>query len=151
MCKALIFSRLVVNINSPLFRFLVGNTHCLVILQRLVLLVLIFNFLLCSLFFQGKISVADMIAFSPSEVASAKYDGNHLLNRLARFPPLCIISIETYCISLFPGTLKYWESSITLVNILKNEIRDGQLSFRGKRVLEVTPARNLFSLCSYFI
>ncbi|CAN6235469.1 unnamed protein product [Urochloa humidicola] len=59
--------------------------------------------------FKGKVSVADMIAFSPSEVASAKYD----------------------------GTLKYWESSITLVNILKNEIRDGQLSFRGKRVLEL--------------
>ncbi|GJN02489.1 hypothetical protein PR202_ga19847 [Eleusine coracana subsp. coracana] len=60
--------------------------------------------------FKGKVSVADMIAFSPSEVASTKYD----------------------------GSLKYWESSITLVNILKNEIRDGQLSFRGKRVLEVT-------------
>uniref|UniRef100_A0A0D9W6L8 Methyltransferase small domain-containing protein n=1 Tax=Leersia perrieri TaxID=77586 RepID=A0A0D9W6L8_9ORYZ len=59
--------------------------------------------------FKGKVSVADMIAFSPSEVASSKYD----------------------------GSLKYWESSITLVNILKNEIRDGQLSFRGKRVLEL--------------
>ncbi|KAL5215386.1 hypothetical protein ABZP36_006787 [Zizania latifolia] len=59
--------------------------------------------------FKGKVSVADMIAFPPSEVASSKYD----------------------------GTLKYWESSIALVNILKNEIRDGQLSFRGKRVLEL--------------
>lgn len=38
---------------------------------------------------------------------------------------------------LFSGSLKYWESSITIVNIIKNEIRDGQLSFRGKRVLEV--------------
>lgn len=60
--------------------------------------------------FKGKVSVADMIAFSPSEVVASKYD----------------------------GSLKYWESSITLVNIIKNEIRDGQLSFRGKRVLEVT-------------
>lgn len=59
--------------------------------------------------FKGKVSVADMIAFPPCEVASSKHD----------------------------GTLKYWESSITLVNILKNEIRDGQLSFRGKRVLEL--------------
>uniref|UniRef100_A0ACD5UC45 Uncharacterized protein n=2 Tax=Avena sativa TaxID=4498 RepID=A0ACD5UC45_AVESA len=59
--------------------------------------------------FKGKVSVADMIAFSPSEVASTKHD----------------------------GSLKYWESSITLVNIVKNEIRDGQLSFRGKRVLEL--------------
>uniref|UniRef100_A0ACD5UST4 Uncharacterized protein n=1 Tax=Avena sativa TaxID=4498 RepID=A0ACD5UST4_AVESA len=59
--------------------------------------------------FKGKVSVADMIAFSPSEVVSSKHD----------------------------GSLKYWESSITLVNIVKNEIRDGQLSFRGKRVLEL--------------
>ncbi|KAF7009784.1 hypothetical protein CFC21_030600 [Triticum aestivum] len=59
--------------------------------------------------FKGKVSVADMIAFSPSEVASSKHD----------------------------GSLKYWESSITIVNIIKNEIRDGQLSFRGKRVLEL--------------
>lgn len=35
------------------------------------------------------------------------------------------------------GSLRSWESSIDLVNVLKNEIRDGLLSFRGKRVLEV--------------
>jgi len=35
--------------------------------------------------FKGKVSVADMIAFSPSEVASTKYDGKHLLNELTRF------------------------------------------------------------------
>lgn len=33
--------------------------------------------------------------------------------------------------------MKSWESSVVLVNVLKNEIRDGQLSFRGKRVLEL--------------
>lgn len=37
----------------------------------------------------------------------------------------------------FTGYMKSWESSIDLVNVLKHEIRDGQLSFRGKRVLEV--------------
>ena len=37
----------------------------------------------------------------------------------------------------FAGYLKSWDSSIDLVNVLKHEIRDGQLSFRGKRVLEV--------------
>ena len=37
------------------------------------------------------------------------------------------------------GHLKSWDSSIDLVNVLKHEIRDGQLSFRGKRVLEVIP------------
>lgn len=40
-------------------------------------------------------------------------------------------------LSCFIGFLKCWESSIDLVNVLKHEIRDGQLSFRGKRVLEV--------------
>lgn len=47
-----------------------------------------------------------------------------------------IIGLET--ISSKPdGTLKSWDSSIDLVNVLKHEIRDGQLSFRGKRVLEL--------------
>ncbi|KAJ9555415.1 hypothetical protein OSB04_010029 [Centaurea solstitialis] len=36
------------------------------------------------------------------------------------------------------GSLKSWDSSFDLVNLLKHEIRDGQLSFRGKRVLELT-------------
>ena len=35
------------------------------------------------------------------------------------------------------GSLKSWESSTDLVNSVKLEIRDGLLSFRGKRVLEV--------------
>nr|XP_043611286.1 histidine protein methyltransferase 1 homolog [Erigeron canadensis] len=33
---------------------------------------------------------------------------------------------------------KCWDSSLDLVNILKHEIRDGQLSFRGKRVLQLS-------------
>jgi len=52
---------------------------------------------------------------------------------------LCIIinciKLTKHCV----GSLKSWESSVVLVNVLKNEIRDGQLSFRGKRVLEVLP------------
>ncbi|KAI3697047.1 hypothetical protein L6452_29766 [Arctium lappa] len=36
------------------------------------------------------------------------------------------------------ASLKSWDSSFDLVNILKHEIRDGQLSFRGKRVLELS-------------
>ncbi|XP_076917505.1 uncharacterized protein LOC143577601 [Bidens hawaiensis] len=39
------------------------------------------------------------------------------------------------------ASLKSWDSSLDLVNILKHEIKDGQLSFRGKRVLELS--------CSY--
>ncbi|XP_057959707.1 uncharacterized protein LOC131152092 [Malania oleifera] len=62
---------------------------------------------------KGRVSVSDIIGFTGSEMISAKPD----------------------------GYLKSWDSSIDLVNLLKHEIRDGQLSFRGKRVLELS--------CSY--
>ncbi|KAJ1424440.1 S-adenosyl-L-methionine-dependent methyltransferase [Sesbania bispinosa] len=60
--------------------------------------------------FKGIVSVADIIGFSGSETISSKPD----------------------------GYLKSWASSIDLVSVLKNEIRDGQLTFRGKRVLELS-------------
>ncbi|XVF37875.1 hypothetical protein REPUB_Repub20aG0048700 [Reevesia pubescens] len=59
--------------------------------------------------FKGRVSVADIIGFSGSELITSKPD----------------------------GFLKSWDSSIDLVNVLKHEIRDGQLSFKGKRVLEL--------------
>jgi predicted nicotinamide N-methyase len=59
--------------------------------------------------FKGRVSVADIIGFTGSEMISSKSD----------------------------GCLKFWDCSIDLVNVLKHEIRDGQLSFRGKRVLEL--------------
>lgn len=46
----------------------------------------------------------------------------------------------------FAGYLKSWDSSIDLVSVLKHEIRDGQLSFRGKRVLEVTNLYRFFPI-----
>ncbi|KAI3978315.1 hypothetical protein MKX01_013113, partial [Papaver californicum] len=58
--------------------------------------------------FKGRVSVSHIIGFSSSETIHAKPD----------------------------GFLKCWESSIDLVNVHKHEIRDGQLSFRRKRVLE---------------
>ncbi|XP_022761756.1 histidine protein methyltransferase 1 homolog isoform X2 [Durio zibethinus] len=59
--------------------------------------------------FKGRVSVADIIGFTGSELISSKPD----------------------------ALLKSWDSSIDLVNVLKHETRDGQLSFRGKRVLEL--------------
>ncbi|XP_050258751.1 uncharacterized protein LOC126703715 [Quercus robur] len=59
--------------------------------------------------FKGRVSVADIIGFNGLDIISSKSD----------------------------GYLKSWDSSIDLVNVLKHEIRDGQLSFRGKRVLEL--------------
>lgn len=63
--------------------------------------------------FKGRVSVADMIGLSGSDLIASKVD----------------------------GSVKSWENSIDLVNVLKHDIRDGQLSFRGKRVLELS--------CSY--
>ncbi|XP_008798999.2 histidine protein methyltransferase 1 homolog [Phoenix dactylifera] len=59
--------------------------------------------------FKGRVSVPDILGLSSSETLSSKTE----------------------------GSLKSWESSIDLVNILKHEIRDGQLNFRGKRILEL--------------
>lgn len=127
-----------------------------------MLLILTLNFFLTYVFvLQGKVSVADMISFSPSEVASSKYDGNLLSNKHTTL--MSLVNAFFFCqkglslqsnkrtYSFSAGTLKSWENSITLVNIIRNEIRDGQLSFRGKRVLEVTPARKLTYLPCYFI
>ncbi|KAI4338849.1 hypothetical protein MLD38_023857 [Melastoma candidum] len=58
---------------------------------------------------KGRLSVADVIGFGSSDIICSKPD----------------------------GFLKSWDSSIDLVNVLKHEIRDGQLTFRGKRVLEL--------------
>nr|XP_018681344.1 PREDICTED: histidine protein methyltransferase 1 homolog isoform X1 [Musa acuminata subsp. malaccensis]XP_018681345.1 PREDICTED: histidine protein methyltransferase 1 homolog isoform X1 [Musa acuminata subsp. malaccensis]XP_018681346.1 PREDICTED: histidine protein methyltransferase 1 homolog isoform X1 [Musa acuminata subsp. malaccensis]XP_018681347.1 PREDICTED: histidine protein methyltransferase 1 homolog isoform X1 [Musa acuminata subsp. malaccensis] len=60
--------------------------------------------------FKGRVSMADIIGFSNSEMLSSKFD---------------------------VGSLKSWESSADLLSALKLEIRDGQLSFRGKRILEL--------------
>ncbi|KAJ0092713.1 hypothetical protein Patl1_26311 [Pistacia atlantica] len=70
---------------------------------------LLLNFYVYFNLLQGRVSVADIIGFSGSETISSKPD----------------------------GFLKSWEGSIDLVNVLKHEIRDGQLSLRGKRVLEL--------------
>lgn len=59
--------------------------------------------------FKGKFSVVDIVGLSRSDVATPKGE----------------------------GPLKCCESSLELVNVLKNEIRDGLLTFRSKRVLEL--------------
>ncbi|TVU08959.1 hypothetical protein EJB05_42387 [Eragrostis curvula] len=59
--------------------------------------------------FKGKISVVDMVGLSKSDIVTSKGEGSS----------------------------KCWESSIDLVNVLKDEIRDGLLTFRSKQVLEL--------------
>eukprot|EP01018_Ginkgo_biloba_P032653 Gb_16138 [translate_table: standard] len=58
---------------------------------------------------KGRVNTADVFGVSNSDLVPGKYEGG----------------------------LKLWESSVDLVNTLKREIQDGQLSFRGKRVLEL--------------
>lgn len=38
---------------------------------------------------------------------------------------------------VYEGGLKLWEGSLDLINALQAEVRNGHLSFSGKRVLEV--------------
>lgn len=59
--------------------------------------------------FKGKFSVVDIVGLSRSDIATPKGE----------------------------GPLKCCESSLELINALKNEIRDGLLTFRSKRVLEL--------------
>lgn len=59
--------------------------------------------------FKGRVNTSDVFGVSNSDLVPGKYEGG----------------------------LKLWESSIDLVNTLKREIQDGQLSFRGKQVLEL--------------
>ncbi|CAM8893324.1 unnamed protein product [Rhodiola kirilowii] len=59
--------------------------------------------------FKGRVSVADLIASTKSDFLDQKHDA---------FSKSC-------------------ESAFDLIKVLKHEIRDGQLSFRGKQVLEL--------------
>eukprot|EP01018_Ginkgo_biloba_P008558 Gb_12699 [translate_table: standard] len=58
---------------------------------------------------KGRVNTADVFGVSNSDLVPGKYEGG----------------------------LKLWESSLDLINTLIREIQDGQLSFKGKRVLEV--------------
>eukprot|EP01018_Ginkgo_biloba_P000252 Gb_41160 [translate_table: standard] len=72
----------------------------------------------------GRVSTADVFGVSNFDLIPGKYEGG----------------------------LKLWESSFDLVNTLQREIRDGQLSLRGKRVLEskCSYARNTNKLAGFF-
>ncbi|KAK1289932.1 hypothetical protein QJS10_CPB18g00403 [Acorus calamus] len=59
--------------------------------------------------FKGRVSVSDLIGHASPDMISSKSE----------------------------GSLKSWDGSMDLVNVLKHEIRDGQLSFRGKQILEL--------------
>ncbi|KAK1270882.1 hypothetical protein QJS04_geneDACA014167 [Acorus gramineus] len=76
--------------------------------------------------FKGRVSVADLMGVTSSDMISSKSEDD-IATKLdfADF------------ISDGAGSLKSWDSSMDLVNVLKHEIRDGQLSFRGKRILEL--------------
>lgn len=58
---------------------------------------------------KGRVNTADVFGVSNSDLVPGKYEGG----------------------------LKLWESSTDLVNALKHKIQDGQLSFKGKKVLEL--------------
>eukprot|EP00249_Psilotum_nudum_P016421 c25817_g1_i3 orf=1-588(-) len=58
---------------------------------------------------KGQVNVADVVGVANADLIPGKYEGG----------------------------LKLWECAIDLLNTLRQEIQDGHLSFRGKRVLEL--------------
>ncbi|XP_044978552.1 uncharacterized protein LOC123445580 [Hordeum vulgare subsp. vulgare] len=87
--------------------------------------------------FKGKFSVVDIVGLSRSDLAATKGQGK------SNSPTSYIIVLTKYLkgedldLSFALGPLKCCQSSLELVNILKNEICDGLLAFRSKRVLEL--------------
>ncbi|XP_044977665.1 uncharacterized protein LOC123445487 [Hordeum vulgare subsp. vulgare] len=88
--------------------------------------------------FKGKFSVVDIVGLSRSDLAATKGQGK------SNSPTSYIIVLtsitwkgEDLDLSFALGPLKCCQSSLELVNILKNEICDGLLAFRSKRVLEL--------------
>ncbi|KAI3743150.1 hypothetical protein L1987_60853 [Smallanthus sonchifolius] len=71
-----------------------------------------------------------------------RYAGENMdwqgLNLLKRIVSVSDIIGSELASSKPDASLKSWDSSLDLVNTLKHEIKDGQLSFRGKRVLELS-------------
>lgn len=58
---------------------------------------------------KGRVNSADVLGVSNTDLVPGKYEGG----------------------------LKLWECAVDLVNVLQGEVKDGRLSFRGKRVLEL--------------
>ncbi|KAG6548631.1 hypothetical protein Mapa_009785 [Marchantia paleacea] len=58
---------------------------------------------------KGRVSTSDIFGVAKTDLVPGKYEGG----------------------------LKLWECTVDLINTLRREIKDGQLSFRGKRVLEL--------------
>nr|GEW81235.1 histidine protein methyltransferase 1 homolog [Tanacetum cinerariifolium] len=72
----------------------------------------------------------------PSRYVGENIDWQGVNEFKGKFSVLDIIGSELIS-SKADASLKSMDSSLDLVNILKHEIRDAQLSFRGKRVLEL--------------
>ncbi|XP_073276622.1 uncharacterized protein [Primulina huaijiensis] len=68
---------------------------------------------------KGRVSTQDVFALANSDLVPGKYE--------AKFD---ILRVGT-------GGLKLWEGSLDLITALSSEIKDGKLSFTGKRVLEL--------------
>ena len=74
-----------------------------------------------------------------SDLIPGVYEGVHLLDLLYFFFLfLCFLLLFMIRFVFWDaGGLKLWEGSLDLINALQAEVRNGHLSFSGKRVLEV--------------
>lgn len=63
--------------------------------------------------------------------------GLTLLKRRVNSQSIFNLPYSDLMLGKYEGGYKLWDCSVDLVETLRREIQDGQLSFRGKRVLEV--------------
>jgi hypothetical protein len=98
-------------------------------------------FLICCVW-QGRVISTNLFEIANTDLVPGKYEG--IIPLMTHFYLIfnCIQLLLIYslwscgCVNS-TGGLKLWECTIDLVETLNGEIKDGQLSFEGKHVLEV--------------
>ena len=83
---------------------------------------------------QGRVNTREVFGLPNSDLVPGVYEGKLILLDMVHV--ICIISFRL--IGFDKGGLKLWEGSIDLVKALEKETQTGNISFPGKRVLEVT-------------
>lgn len=103
---------------------------------------------------QGRVNTHEVFGLSNSDLVRGKYEGiqdSTFSLSLSLVPPFCgerfsklvilvgdwIMLVDVCGFFLGAGGLKLWEGSLDLVKALQSEVKNGNLTFCEKRVLEV--------------
>ncbi|KAL0773110.1 hypothetical protein Bca101_038261 [Brassica carinata] len=82
---------------------------------------------------KGRVNTREVFGLPNSDLVPGVYEGKLILLDMVHV--ICIISF--HLIGFDKGGLKLWEGSIDLVKALEKETQTGNISFPGKRVLEL--------------